>query len=130
MTPEQKTIIQNMRRRLCSYAEIAGVLGFSSVNTIKSYCYRNNLNTEKLLKDVGICKNCGKPFVKANKTKPRIFCSDACKLVWWKSHANEHKRTCKTEVVCKNCSKRFLAYPSAERKYCSEQCYRRRNRHE
>ena len=130
MTPEQKSIIQNMRRKLCSYAEIAEILGFPSANTVKSYCYRNHLNTEELLKDAGVCKNCGKPFVKMAKTKPRIFCSDACKLAWWKNHVNEHKRTCKTKFVCQTCGTSFTDYPSSERKYCSERCYQRRNRHE
>ena len=130
MTPEQKTIIINMRCKLFSYAEIAEVLGLPSINTVKSFCYRNHLNTEELLKDSGVCKNCGKPFVRITKTKPRIFCSDACKLAWWKNHTNEHKRTCKTKFVCKTCGKSFTDYPSSQRKYCSEKCYQRRNRHE
>lgn len=129
MTPEQKAMIQNMRHKLCSFVEIAGVLGLP-VNTIKSYCYRNKLNTEELLKNAVACKNCGKPIAKIAKTKPRIFCCDTCKLSWWKNHIDEHRKSCKTEFICKTCGTSFTDYPSAERKYCSHKCYRRRNQHE
>ena len=126
MTTEQKNVVQNMRSKLYSYAEIADALGLP-VNTIKSYCYRNRLNTEELLKDVTPCKNCGKPIVSQSKTKPRIFCSDTCKISWWKNHKEEHKKTSEVSLVCETCGTEFTAYKSADRKYCSQNCYQRRN---
>ena len=126
MTNEQKTVVQNMRSKLYSYSEIADALGISA-NTIKSYCYRNHLNTEELLKNVKPCKNCGKPIVAQSKTKPRIFCCDACKISWWKSHKEEHKKTSQVSLVCEKCGAEFTAYESAKRKYCSQNCYQRRN---
>ena len=126
MTAEQKKIVRNMRNKLYSYAEIADVLGLP-VNTIKSYCYRNCLNTEELLKEVIPCKNCGKAIVSQSKTKPRVFCCDACKISWWKSHKEDHKKTSEISLVCKTCGTEFTAYKSADRKYCSQHCYQRRN---
>lgn len=47
MTKSQKEIILTMRHALCSYTQIAEKTGLS-VGAIKSYCYRNGLNTESL----------------------------------------------------------------------------------
>ena len=126
MTNEQKNTIRKMREKLCSYAEISGVLGLS-VSSIKSYCLRNELNTETLMSNVKRCKNCGKPLVEVSKTKPRVFCCDACKLTWWKKHKTNHKSPLIVEHTCLTCGKGFTAYKSSKRKYCSEQCYQRRN---
>ena len=126
MTNEQKNTIKKMREKLCSYAEIAEILGLSA-NTIKSYCLRNGLNTEVLINKAKRCKNCGKPIAEISKTKPRVFCCDACKIVWWKTHKTEHKSSFIIEQICPTCGKHFTAYKSSKRKYCSEQCYQRRN---
>ena len=126
MTNEQKRIITRMREKLCSYAEIADALGLP-FNSVKSFCFRNDLTTEALTKEAKVCKNCGKPIVSKSKTKPRIFCCDACKLAWWKKHKTEHTSSFLVEVSCPTCGASFTAYKSSKRKYCSEQCYQRRN---
>ena len=126
MTNEQKKIIKRMREKLCSYAEIADALGIS-FNSVKSFCLRNGLTTEALTKDATKCKACGKPIISKSKTKPRIFCNDACKLIWWKEHKTEHSSSYIVEHSCPTCGKKFTAYKSSKRKYCSELCYQRRN---
>lgn len=126
MTAEQKSIIKNMRRKMHSYTEIADVTGLS-INTIKSYCYRNGLNTDELLKNGTTCKNCGTTIMKQSKTKPRVFCCDDCKLDWWKKHKTEHNSNFIRNYTCPTCGKTFSDYNSAKRVYCSEKCYQRRN---
>ena len=129
MNGEQKMQIREMREKLCSYAEIAEATGLS-VNTVKSYCYRNGLNKTELSKDLQLCKNCNNAIALKSKTKPRKFCSDACKLAWWKKHKGKQKSRFMSTLKCPTCGKKFTAYKSAKRKYCSENCYQRRNANE
>lgn len=126
MTNEQKITIKTMREKLCSYAEIAEKLRIS-VNSVKSYCLRNHLNTEVLVKNAKKCKNCGKPIVVDSRTKPRVFCSNECKVYWWKNHKSADNSNFVQEHTCTTCGKSFSAYTTANRKYCSLQCYQRRN---
>ena len=140
MTKSQKEIILTMRRALCSYTQIAEKTGLS-VGTIKSYCYRNGLNAESLKSSSGLCKNCGKPILTPSKTRPRRFCSDACKTAWWNLHRYDHKNSslikqfkcnvCGKEFAikqfkCNVCGKEFADYSSTQRKYCSRICYQKR----
>ena len=126
MTAEQKSIIKNMRGKLYSYTEIADIVGLP-VNTVKSYCYRNRLNTENLIMSITPCKNCGTPIVSQSKTKPRVFCCDSCKLTWWKNNRERSTNTSEIRFTCPTCGNEFIAYKSANRKYCCSSCYQRRN---
>ena len=126
MTNEQKITIKKMREKLCSYAEIATLLGLS-LNSVKSYCLRNHLNTEAITQNAKRCKYCGKPIIEPCKTKPRVFCNNTCKISWWKENkSHDHSRLVK-ENICLTCGKHFNDYASANRKYCSAECYQRRN---
>lgn len=122
MAKSQKEIILTMRRALCSYTQIAEKTGLS-VGAIKSYCYRNGLNTESLKSSSGFCKNCGKPILTPSKTRPRRFCSDACKTAWWNLHRYDHKNSSLIKPFkCNICGKEFADYSSTQRKYCSRLC--------
>ena len=59
MRTDQKNQINEMRKRGCTYANIAETLSVSE-NTIKTYCRRTRL-TEDSAKAVLVCKQCGKP---------------------------------------------------------------------
>lgn len=67
-----------------------------------------------------VCPNCGKDFVPVWKTGPARFCSDECRIEWWKDY---HKHNPSSESPIANC-----AYCGCEmrggRKYCSRACYR------
>ena len=127
MTAEQKTKIKAMRQNLCSYSEIAEALGLP-LNSVKSYCLRNQLNTEAIKKNTRPCKNCGKPIASHSKTKPRLFCCNECKVTWWKKQKTSRDSAFVKEHICPTCGKPFFDYESAGRKYCSIPCYQRRNR--
>ena len=126
MTDKQREKIKSMRERFCSYAEIADELCLP-LSSVKSFCLRNNLNTETLIKDAKVCKHCGKPIVVCSKTKPRLFCSTECKAAWWKEHKAKANSKLVKEHICHTCKKPFFDYASANRKYCSLACYQRRN---
>lgn len=126
MTNEQKSTIKRMREKLCSYAEIATSLGLS-LNSVKSYCLRNHLNTEAIKQNAKRCKHCGKPIFKGSKTKPRVFCCDTCKFAWWKENKSHEHSHLIEDHICLTCGKHFNDYASANRKYCSAKCYQRRN---
>lgn len=127
MTKSEKEAIIKLRRKNLSYAEIAKTTGHT-VNAIKTFCYRNDL-TEAALK-VGInCKNCNKVLTDKASKRPRIFCSEKCKQNWWNKHRKERNSSKLVPHICAVCGETFKDYSGANRKYCSQACYRERNRH-
>ena len=92
MTEKQKAEIARMRSDGVSYKQISDVLSLS-VNTIKSYCKRNNIlktDSEKSL--YASCLQCGNPVIQKEKTKRRKFCSDVCRRKWWNAHPEQVNR--------------------------------------
>lgn len=114
MTDIQKEQIKLLRLSGLGYVKIAKELGVS-VNTIKSYCRRNE-NTHT-------CLHCGKEIRILSKVKPRKFCSDACRYLWWTEHKSElqHKNT--YSFTCQCCGETFTTYRNRPRRYCSHPCY-------
>ena len=94
MTKVQKETLHSLRLDGYGYAAIADTLGIS-INTVKSYCQRNNLSyVEKVTQNIETlpllyCQHCGKRLNQKEKSKPRKFCSDKCRLAWWNSHPSE-----------------------------------------
>ena len=102
MNVQQKQAIREMRIKKLGYTEIANSLGLSA-NTVKSYCFRNGLNTEALVEG-----------------------GEKCKRDWWNRHRFEHKSKNITEHTCSVCGSVFLDYSTSNRKFCSQACYRKR----
>jgi uncharacterized protein YjcR len=125
MTNIQKSKIENMRKTGMSYGDIASKLNLS-VNTVKSYCRRNNLNavveSENNIGKV-CCKVCGTEIIPVKGRKPRKFCSDKCREKWWNSHPEQVKQKAVYTFICPCCNKSFTAYGNRNRKYCSHSCY-------
>lgn len=133
MTTIQKDTINMMRSEGYSYSKIAQTLGIS-VNTVKSFCRRNKMHeTEKIIKnnvipesaieDNNICRHCGERIVQIAKQKPKKFCSDKCRVAWWKNNADLINKKAVYKLTCKNCNKVFESYGNKDRKYCSHNCY-------
>ena len=119
MTTFQKEQITVLRERGESYPAVAEALGIG-VNTIKSYCLRNNLgNTNGNHKR---CAQCNAALVKSVQPSRR-FCSDTCRMAWWKAHPKQVNRKAVYHFICLICHKAFTAYGNANRKYCSRKCY-------
>lgn len=124
MTYEQKRMIEKYRRKGVGYKQIAKDMGIS-LNSIKSYCRRNNLCSDALQQDeeVSECEQCGKEIIQTKGRKHKRFCSDNCRRLWWNTHLDLVKRKANYEYVCPVCNKSFSVYGNAMRKYCSHECY-------
>lgn len=116
MTKEEKARIIAMRGGGHTYAEIAAALSLS-INTVKSFCRRQNAPVGS----GAVCKHCGKPIVVRDKCKPRQFCSDACRAVWWKERAKPQKKVYR--LTCVACGAEFECSGNRQQKYCSHGCY-------
>ena len=124
MTKTQKDKIIEMRKEEITYSAISEELNIP-VSTIKTFCRRNNMtrNTKK-----GVCKNCGKVITQKIITKPRMFCCEKCKKDWWNKHRTERKSSKLCKIECAFCGKVFIDYKTTNRKYCSQDCYRKRKK--
>ncbi len=124
MTDEQKNKIRNYRVGGLGYGKIAELLDLS-VNTVKSYCRRNDLagNKSELKADVHLCQYCGEIVLQDPKRKEKKFCSDKCRMKWWNDNPDKVNRKANYELVCERCKKPFTSYGNQTRKYCSHKCY-------
>ena len=122
MTSEQKLQIEEYRKNGIGYKQIAKNIGIS-VNSVKTYCRRNNLCSEDLQKKDTVCEQCGKSIVQTKGRKRKRFCSDSCRNKWCNTHLDQVKRKANYEFVCPVCEKVFTVYGNSKRKYCSHECY-------
>lgn len=123
MNELQKQKIVQYRNNGLSYNKISSLMNLS-VNSIKSFCQRNNLGGVKSLNDtICTCENCGTLFSKVKGKKHKRFCSDKCRNSWWNNHQDQVKRKAYNEFTCACCNKKFISYGSRHRKYCSHECY-------
>jgi endogenous inhibitor of DNA gyrase (YacG/DUF329 family) len=127
MTTAQKERIEYLRGKNDSYAAIAADLGMSE-NTVKSYCRRNNIGIA--IKDeqpvtTSTCANCGCPLRHTRGSKQKRFCSDQCRMAWWKAHPEAVNRRAVYHFVCPICGTEFESYGNARRRYCSRTCFGR-----
>lgn len=123
MNANQKAKIISMRKRQVPYAAIAEAVGLS-VGTVKSFCHRNHIMSEEKT-DVINCKNCGAIIMEESNTKPRLFCGDHCRQNWWNKHRTERQSNKILPHTCSVCGNVFMDYAGANRKYCSQACYRK-----
>ena len=96
MNTAQKERIRQLRMEGVTYEKIADCLDLS-VNTVKSFCQRNQLGGRKKHTSAKhTCKQCGA----------------------------EVKHHCSVQsLVCPVCENTFSAYSCKKRKYCSRTCY-------
>jgi len=128
MTVEQEQKIKQMRQMGQSYSQIASDL-LISINTVKSYCRRNNIGAYKIekkepMKEINtICKQCKKPLEQGSKGQPKKFCSEECRRAWWKANDNQIVKSAYYKLTCAECGKRFESYGNKNRKFCTHACY-------
>lgn len=122
MTLEQQERIRQLRAAGEGYKKIGTLLNIS-VNTVKSFCRRDNgANTtetveEKDAEPIPLCPRCHKPVAQISGHRKRIFCSSACRVAFWRMQAQPiNIRT------CPGCG-RPLFGNDHRRKYCSHDCY-------
>ncbi|MCL2512358.1 MAG: RNA polymerase subunit sigma-70 [Oscillospiraceae bacterium] len=120
MTDTQKQKIARLRGEGKSSPAIAAALDIS-VNTVKSYCRRKGLGEVKA--QTRLCAHCGAELAGPAKTKPKKFCSDRCRAAWWGAHPEKLRPGKVHAVDCAHCGAAFHSSVSANRKYCSHECY-------
>ena len=122
----QKERIALLRAEGKSYTKIADTLGLS-INTVKSYCRRNNLGGNATIMsdsvDGTFCCQCGVPLNQTIGKKQKRFCSDKCRMAWWKAHPEAVNRRAVYHFVCPICGTEFESYGNARRRYCSRACF-------
>jgi endogenous inhibitor of DNA gyrase (YacG/DUF329 family) len=124
MTPNEKSKIEQLRQHGLSAAHIAKQIGLS-VNTVKAHLRRHvgKANTKPNAAKPGFCKQCGQPVVQPPRCKPKMFCSDACRMTWWNNHRDCITRSGLITLACHVCGRQFNSYEKEQRKYCSHACY-------
>jgi endogenous inhibitor of DNA gyrase (YacG/DUF329 family) len=128
MTKEEKELIEEYRSKSISYSKISEKINMSE-NTIKSYCRRMGITKKKEPRSKypkqnnTHCKECDKKLVHTNRGKPKKFCSEECRRLWWKENSDKHNKKTYYLVKCQECGKEFESYGNKDRKYCSHSCY-------
>lgn len=122
MTKQEKQKVITLRSEGYSYLKISELLHLSE-NTVKSFCRRNNLGGVAKKQNQLFCKQCGKPLEIKEKSKPRKFCSDNCRRLWWNSNLELVNRKAFYTCQCLYCGREFESYGNSNRKYCSRACY-------
>ena len=117
MKPQDKITIDNLRLEGKSAGEIAMLLHISP-NTVYSHIRRH-----PAIPDTVCCTNCGKPVQQSQHHRMKKFCSDKCRMQWWKEHPESLQKKAYYALTCQQCGKEFQSYGNKERKYCCRECY-------
>ncbi len=127
MTEIEKNKILMLRANGKTYADISKIMGINR-NTISSFLRRCNDEIKPV--DTGsdsFCKQCGKPIVQVPHRKEKKFCSDVCRMKWWKNHPEMLQ--VKSIKICKFCGKEF--HPKRKSQIlCSKSCAAKERHHE
>ena len=126
MNQEQKKLIARLRSAGLSYGKIAATVGLS-VNTVKSYCFRNpqgEASSEPVAPvRTGRCPQCNAILEQTPGHRQKRFCSSTCRRLWWAAHPEQMVQRKLLTVECRHCGKSFEKYGSRPRQFCSRQCY-------
>lgn len=117
MTQEQIKVINQMKHAGAGARRIAKATGIP-FETVKSYLRRHRDSPE----DENHCRYCGAPIQSTPKCRPKKYCSDKCRLAWWKEHPERLNRKALYPKICVFCGQAFMAYGHINQKYCSRIC--------
>ena len=92
-------------------------------NTVKVHCYRNPVSKADIADHKGLCRHCGRPLIQTPHKKAKRYCSDKCRMAWWKDNEARLNKKAYYRIVCQYCGTVFESYGKAGRKYCSRNCY-------
>ena len=117
MKPQDKIAIDNLRLEGRTAGEIASLLHISP-NTVRSHIRRH-----PGISGTVCCMNCGRPVLQVPHHRMKKFCSDACRMRWWKEHPESLQKKAYYALQCQQCGKEFQSYGNSKRKYCCRDCY-------
>lgn len=72
-----------------------------------------------------ICQNCKKEFVPQNRNYNQKFCSRSCYLEYIKEYGGNRSKN-RDISICQNCGREFEHWAGRDRKYCSKDCWSKR----
>jgi predicted nucleic acid-binding Zn ribbon protein len=133
VTEFQEQQIRLMREQGIGYKRIGARIGLSR-DIVRNYCRSRELggygkalsrNLEEQVMLGKKCLCCGKDIEQPDTGRPRKFCSEKCRRVWWKIHPErmQKRESAMYPVTCARCGKEFLSYGNKGRKYCGHECY-------
>lgn len=134
MNEFQRNQIWTLRKQGLSYSAVAKVVGLKK-DSVKKFCKRHpelkgygylpQLMIEEGIKNRTHCPQCYQPMRMKSTGRPKIFCSNRCRVTWWREHRQDHEisKTAYSELTCQNCGRSFLSYANPTRKYCGHLCY-------
>ena len=121
MTTEEMRSVKELMLQGLGYRRIAALTGLSA-DTVKSYCRRHNDHPQIFSTDLAHCLNCGKTITQIPHHRPRKYCSDSCRMLYWNSHRDLVQNKKQSTMLCQLCGKEFISPGNSNRKYCSREC--------
>ncbi len=127
MTDKQALLIEELRKKGMGYKGIAKQIGLSR-DIVRNHCVKHGLSgyattLKKKIVPWENCRLCGADVVQPKTGRPKKFCSDRCRRLWWSIHPEETKRRAIYHLKCLHCGKDFDSYGNIKRKFCSHDCY-------
>ena len=129
MTHEEKIKVAQLQQKGWGYRRIATEIGISPY-TGRSYFERHPVALDAIAEKADLCKHCGAELKHLPHKKKKVFCSQACRLAWWKAHPEQGTRNAYYSLICEHCGKEFVSYGNAHRRFCSRICYAEHRRKE
>lgn len=117
MTNEQIEAITRLQQAGKGYRTIATETGLP-INSVKSWCRRHPADTSL----PSFCQQCGSAINQIPGKRARKFCSDACRMLWWKEHPEAKSHRVAYRHVCRCCGTEFINN-RAVASYCSRACF-------
>lgn len=125
MTDYERSRIIALQNEGFGYKRIAKELELS-VNTVKTFCRRRIAAQTDGRKR---CLQCGTIVEQTPHRKEKKYCSDACRMAWWKAHPEKIQRKNSHAYICPECGISFVS-KNPGRVYCSRGCYAQARRKE
>lgn len=129
MTPMERSQIRQLQQEGLGYKRIAAATGVP-VNTVKTFCRRNPAPNTTPANNSPVCRCCGNPISPLPHKRAKQYCSDQCRMAWWRAHADALNRKTFYQIKCEGCGTVFSSYGNRHRKYCSRDCCCRSRRKE
>ena len=125
MTDLERSRIIALQNEGLGYKKIARELNLSP-NTVKAFFRRRAAAQEC---ERYRCRYCGIAVTQTPHRKEKKYCSDACRMAWWKEHPEQVRRKYGYAYTCPSCGKAFVS-KNPGRMYCSRECYANARRKE
>jgi len=126
MTKAEMRRIHVLQLQGLGYRRIAAELGLS-VNTVKSYCQRHPVGDDLTKRSTSEkrdqCKYCGANLIMTPGKRPRMFCSDECRMAWWKKNRHQMQKKTFHTKLCQYCGREFTVYGKPSQRFCSRHCF-------